>query len=159
MPNTPRKFFSPSTVSFYDEAIHWPFEIEKPQSARERKAGKRPEMVPNPACRMPDDAVPIGDTEYAELMREIGKGKQIIARGRKPIAVDQVRSPEELEAARRSQRDRLLAASDWTQLADTLADDPSLKANWAHYRQQLRDLDLSGTDWPEAPENSAGGSI
>lgn len=154
-----RKFFSPSTVSFFDEAIHGAFEIEKPQTARERKAGKRPQTIPNPACRIPDDAVPISDADHARLMAEVAKGRQIIARGGKPVAVDQVRSAEELLAARRAQRDRLLAASDWTQLADTLADDPSLKANWAHYRQQLRDLDMAGTDWPEAPDNSLGGSI
>ncbi|MDM7928650.1 phage tail assembly chaperone [Blastomonas fulva] len=151
-----RKFFSPSTVSFYDEAIHGAFEIEKPQTARERKAGKRPEMMPNPACRMPNDAVPISDAEHAALMREVAQGKQIIARGRKPIAVDQVRSAEELLAARRTQRDRLLAASDWTQLADTLADDGPLKLFWAQYRQELRDLDMTGTDWPVPPEGAEG---
>ena len=36
----------------------------------------------------------------------------------------------------RAQRDRLLAASDWTQLADAPVD----KAPWAAYRQELRDL-------------------
>ncbi len=153
------KFFSPSTASFFDEAVHGAFEIEKPQTQREIKAGKRPVKVPNPACKIPDDAVPISDAEHAQLMREVAKGRQIIARGGKPVAVDQVRSADELLAARRAQRDRLLAASDWTQLGDTLANDPSLKANWADYRQQLRDLDMAGTDWPEAPDNSLGGSI
>lgn len=153
------KFFSPSTASFFDEAIHGAFEIEKPQTAREAKAGKRPAKIPNPDCLIPDDAVPISDKEHAELMREVARGKQIIARGGKPVAVDQVRSAEERLAARRAQRDRLLAVSDWTQLADALVDDPSLKANWAHYRQQLRDLDMDGAGWPISPDDDLGGSI
>lgn len=153
------KYFSASTVSFYDEAIHGPVEIELEQTERERKAGKRRKKVANPDCRIPDDAVPISDAEHARLMAEVAQGKQIAARGKKPIAIDQVRSADEVAATRRAQRDRLLSASDWTQLADTLADDPSVKANWAHYRQQLRDLDMAGTDWPEAPDNSQGGSI
>lgn len=153
------KFFSPSTESFYDEAIHGAFEVDKPQSARERKAGKRPQTMANPDCRMPIDAVPISDKDHADLMAQVASGKQIVARGKRPIAIDQARSAEQQQAGRRAKRDRLLAASDWTQLADTLALDPSLKANWADYRQQLRELDMAGTDWPESPDNSAGGSI
>jgi len=41
-----------------------------------------------------------------------------------------------LAANVRAQRDRLLAASDWTQLADAPVD----QAAWATYRQALRDL-------------------
>lgn len=52
---------------------------------------------------------------------------------------------------RRQQRDALLAQSDWTQLCDTLVDQPGLKEAWAAYRSALRRLDLSGTDWPDAP--------
>lgn len=152
-------YFSPSRAAFYDEAIHGAIEIEKPQTKRETKAGKRPAKTLNPDCKIPDDAVLISDAEHEALMAEVAKGKMIAARGKRPIAVDQVRSTEEVMETRRRQRDRLLAASDWTQLADTFADDQSLKANWADYRQQLRDLDMTGTDWPEAPDNSAGGSI
>jgi hypothetical protein len=39
-------------------------------------------------------------------------------------------------------RDRELAASDWTQVADSTAD----KAAWATYRQALRDLPASNKD-------------
>lgn len=154
-------FFSPSTASFFDEAIHGAIEIEKPQNNREIKAGKRPAMIPNPACRIPDDAIPITAERHAELMAEVAKGRLIIANPKtgKPIAVDHLRTTDEQVETRRRKRDRLLAESDWTQLADTLADDPSLKANWADYRQQLRDLDMSGTDWPVAPDNDLGGSI
>ena len=152
-------YYSPSNASFFDEAIHGAIEIEKPLTKREIKAGKRPAMVPNPECRIPKDAIPISEDQHVELMEEVAKGRMIVTRNGNPTAIDQVSSAEELAEMRRRKRDRLLAASDWTQLADTLADDPSLKANWAVYRQQLRDLDMAGTDWPEAPDNSLGGSI
>jgi hypothetical protein len=41
----------------------------------------------------------------------------------------------------RSNRDQLLAASDWTQLPDAPVD----KAAWATYRQALRDLPNQST--------------
>jgi len=43
----------------------------------------------------------------------------------------------------RSQRDALLKATDWTQVADAPVD----SAAWATYRQQLRDLPTSD-GWP-----------
>ncbi len=42
----------------------------------------------------------------------------------------------------RNWRNRELAASDWTQVADSTAD----KAAWATYRQKLRDLPASNAD-------------
>ena len=53
----------------------------------------------------------------------------------------------------RTERDRLLASSDWTQVADAPVD----QAAWAAYRQELRDLpDQSGFPekviWPIRPE-------
>jgi hypothetical protein len=52
----------------------------------------------------------------------------------------------------RHERDRLLASSDWTQLADAPIDQQA----WAVYRQSLRDLpeavsDPAGMVWPEPP--------
>jgi hypothetical protein len=52
----------------------------------------------------------------------------------------------------RAERNAKLAASDWTQLADSTAD----KAAWAAYRQALRDITAQEgfpwtTDWPAAP--------
>jgi hypothetical protein len=53
----------------------------------------------------------------------------------------------------RLRRDSLLAASDWTQVADAPVD----KEAWAVYRQALRDLPESVKDprqavWPESPQ-------
>jgi len=52
----------------------------------------------------------------------------------------------------RAQRDRRLAASDWTQVADAPVDG----AAWATYRQELRDLPQNyilpdDVEWPEEP--------
>lgn len=52
----------------------------------------------------------------------------------------------------RAQRDRLLAESDWTQVADAPVD----KAAWANYRQALRDItEQAGfpleVQWPRMP--------
>jgi hypothetical protein len=52
----------------------------------------------------------------------------------------------------RAERNRLLAACDWTVLADT----PTSTASWKAYRQELRDLPANTTDplnpvWPTPP--------
>ena len=52
----------------------------------------------------------------------------------------------------RIERNRLLAASDWTVLADS----PTPTAAWKAYRQELRDLPANTTDpfnpvWPTPP--------
>ena len=39
----------------------------------------------------------------------------------------------------RTERDKLIAETDWTQLADSQLSD-SVKASWVTYRQELRDL-------------------
>ena len=53
----------------------------------------------------------------------------------------------------RRERDALLAASDWTQIADAPVD----AGKWAKYRQALRDLpaktdDPANPKWPKAPQ-------
>ena len=55
-------------------------------------------------------------------------------------------------ASVRAERNRLLEASDWTQLADSTADKPA----WAAYRQQLRDIPSQpgfpfNVTWPVKP--------
>lgn len=52
----------------------------------------------------------------------------------------------------RSQRDRILSSSDWTQVADAPVD----QAAWATYRQELRDVPAqtgfpNEVTWPVAP--------
>lgn len=145
------RYFSPSKNGFYDEAIHGPRMLSLPQSDDEIKIGKRAKKVPNPDCMIPADAVEINDSYYQGLMIEIGKGRSIVARNGKPVAIDPALDVDQYLASRRLRRDRALAASDWTQLPDSpLSSD--MQAAWASYRQQLRDLDLAGADWPETPK-------
>jgi len=60
---------------------------------------------------------------------------------------------ERVQAEVRAQRDRLLTASDWTQVADAPVD----QAAWATYRQALRDIPQQAgfpatVVWPTQPE-------
>lgn len=65
-------------------------------------------------------------------------------------------SQEELDrlgAETRTERNRLLSESDWTQISDATVD----KAAWATYRQALRDLPQQAgfpttINWPVKPE-------
>ena len=144
------RYYSPSTGGFYSEAVHGPRQIAQPQTKAEVKAGKRPVMTSNPACTIPDDAVPVSEERFAELMQAQADGPNAIASpGGRPVSIERKPDLAEHRAARRRTRDRLLAASDWTQLADAV---PQGGAGvWRTYRQQLRDLDMDGTDWPDAP--------
>ena len=59
----------------------------------------------------------------------------------------------------RSQRDGMLAAADWTQLADAALGDHTPE-EWATYRQSLRDLPsvysrVSEVVWPNDPPTQA----
>ncbi len=139
------------SVRFYHEQIDGPRQIPAPQTAEEVKAGKRPKMVDNPATRIPAAATEISQARFEELMAAQEGGAQIVLRGGKAVAVPRVRSPDEHAAARRRRRDQLLAASDWTQLPDSPFSDDE-RAEWAIYRQGLRDLDMAGDSWPLAPE-------
>lgn len=71
-------------------------------------------------------------------------------------------SAEEIQSAKdsamanvRAQRDRLLAACDWTHLPDA---PQAKKADWATYRQALRDFPATlqdarlSVDWPKDPD-------
>jgi len=61
----------------------------------------------------------------------------------------------EVATSVRSERDRLIAETDWTQLADSQLSD-SVKASWVTYRQSLRDLPTASgfphtMTWPTKP--------
>lgn len=95
--------------------------------------------VTNPECGLPDDAVEISAERHAELMAAQADGKtwRPGADGLPEIA-ERVRSAEEVLAAARSQRDRELAATDWTQLPDALT--AAKRKLWAAHRKALREL-------------------
>lgn len=143
------RYFSPSTSGFYSEAIHGAREIDAALSAREAKAGKRAARIANPDCTIPDDAIPVSEVRFADLMRAQAEGKAIYLRSGKLIAANPVPKEDERIAARRRARDKLLNASDWTQLGD--AEPPFGAKAWAAYRRGLRDLDMDGDSFPPAP--------
>lgn len=144
------RYYSPSKNAFYSEALHGARQIPAEQSAKDRKAGKRPVMIDNPACTLPEDAVPVTEERYRTLLAAQGEGKEIVEVRGKPVARDFEPNADELLITRRRQRDRLLAASDWTQLPDSPLFTEDRMA-WANYRKALRDLDMTGTDWPAQP--------
>lgn len=69
------------------------------------------------------------------------------------MTTDEVQQRDAGQAAQvRSERNTKLAATDWTQLADSTAD----KTAWAAYRQALRDITAQAgfpwtIDWPAQP--------
>ena len=70
-----------------------------------------------------------------------------------PLTADELSARDAAQAAQvRAQRNRLLTATDYTQLADAPVDSLA----WATYRQQLRDVpEQAGfpweVDWPQEP--------
>jgi hypothetical protein len=72
------------------------------------------------------------------------------------LTAEEIQSAKDSAMAQiRGQRNSLLTACDWTQIADSTAD----KTAWATYRQALRDLPstITGdprtfTDWPHNPD-------
>jgi len=61
------------------------------------------------------------------------------------------------ETEARAKRDKLLAASDWTQLPDSPLTEATI-LEWKVYRQALRDLNMTDPDklvWPTPPATTA----
>lgn len=90
-----------------------------------------------------------GSTELApdDMATQIFDGEAWVT----PVLPDP--TPEELAENVRAERDALLYASDWTQVADAPVD----QAAWAAYRQALRDLPQqqgfpSVVTWPAEPQ-------
>ncbi len=87
-----------------------------------------------------DNPFPVGSTYEGVVVHSVSS------------VVDDTPTDEEVYAARQ-ERNSLLAASDWTQVADAPVD----KVAWAAYRQELRDVTSQETfpsevTWPVAPQ-------
>ena len=98
---------------------------------------------------------PIVGNEPSHTDRERIAGPQYVFDGAQVNRVFTVEAipDEEVAGQVRAERNGLLTASDWTQVADAPVD----KAAWATYRQALRDIsDQSGfpwtITWPTQPE-------
>lgn len=87
-----------------------------------------------------EGAVEVEDEVWANLLDQCSSGKVIKPdENGYPIAVDNVRSDEELITEARVKRDALLAQSDWTQLQDAVLSEEDVQ-KWRMYRQALRDV-------------------
>lgn len=80
-------------------------------------------------------------------------GKVVSAKTGEVTYVEDVEIPPSADDIR-ALRNRLLAASDWTQVPDAPVD----QAAWATYRQALRDITAQPTfpaavTWPDKPAN------
>lgn len=124
--------YAASTGGFYDIAIH--------------------------GGDIPADAVDVTRERHQELLTAQSQGKRITADANgQPIAVDPPSPTEEdLAEKARSTRDALLAACDWVVVRAQESDQP-VPAEWAAYRQQLRDVPSQlefpmAIDWPAAPD-------
>lgn len=95
--------------------------------------------VPNPDCRLPEDAVVIEEEHYQAMMTAQSEGRIIVPNfdGSPTYEVFAI-SAEQALASARATRDRQLAATDWTQLPDAL--DTAKRKLWAAHRKYLRDL-------------------
>jgi hypothetical protein len=120
--------------------------------------------------RNPDDALlaewnvfPVQPTDYPQVdhTKNVTEGTPALQDGKwvqvwnvTDATAEEVEQRTEQKAASvRAERNAKLAASDWTQLADSAAD----KAAWATYRQALRDITAQpsfpwGVEWPTQPE-------
>ena len=100
---------------------------------------------------IPADAVEIGAETYEALLAAQSAGKTIVGKKNgQPEAITPVVVVTWVGI--RSQRNALLAASDWTQLGDSAANKPA----WATYRQSLRDITKTfatpaAVVWPTLP--------
>lgn len=121
-------FYSLSTKAFYDTALSY--------------------------SSLPDDIVEISPTEHQTLLDGINNNKDIIAdaEGKLQLVDRPVVIIFPTWAYIRRERDRLLASTDYTQLADW----PGDKVMWAVYRQALRDIPQAYNNpgdviWPGVP--------
>jgi hypothetical protein len=123
-------YFSPTTVAFYDSDLHAAF---------------------------PADSKAIDTERYRALLCAQEAGQCIAADDNgNPISLDPpAPSGNDGLALLRAERDRRLAASDFSQLADVPMS-ATQRTAWCVYRQALRDLpetitDLAAVTWPQAP--------
>lgn len=105
--------------------------------------------IPDPVLRWVGDTSP----EAAHVIRHGGRGVSLVEGA--VILEEPTPDPEALAAAARAERTRLLAACDWTQLADAPLSTEQQEA-WAAYRQALRDVPGQegfplSVEWPVPP--------
>ncbi len=130
-------YFSPSTCGFYDSRIN---------------------------ADLPADRVAVTEAERDAALAALIPGHRIAAGpDGKPIVARAEIAPDVALSIIRARRDKLLRASDHSQMPDYPID-PDARAAWAAYRQALRDLpetlaaiggDPDQVEWPVPPDAPA----
>ncbi|WFS62484.1 tail fiber assembly protein [Pseudodesulfovibrio thermohalotolerans] len=102
-----------------------------------------------------NEAMPLKREPYTDYETEWARGGDLIYReAAVSVTVDEAAKAEAEALEVRAERDRRLAESDWTQLADAPLDEAE-KSGWAVFRQALRDVPQQGgfpgsVEWPES---------
>lgn len=103
-----------------------------------------------------NEAVPLKREAYTEYETRWVKDEDLIVREESISSVVNEEARAEVAATLiRAERDQRLAASDWTQLVDSILDDEGMVL-WQSYRQALRDVPQQEefpdmVVWPEEP--------
>lgn len=154
-------FFSPSLGAFGDELSHGARKIELCQTPEQIESGERPQVVDNPLCRIPADAVQVTPEQRDALLIEQGQDKIIRVVGDEVVAVepDGPRPDEQLRIIR-SQRNRLLKGTDHIVSVPDFAISDDRREELIAWRAALRDMPeavdpsapFDSVQWPERPD-------
>ena len=154
-------FFSPSLAAFGDEVTHGARKIDRFQTPDQIEAGELAELIDNPLCRIPEDAVQVTPEQRDEMLIEQGQDKIIRVVDGQVVAVepDGPRPDEQLRIIR-SQRNRLLKGTDHIVSVPDFAISDQRRAELVAWRAALRDMPeavdpyapFESVQWPERPE-------
>lgn len=102
-----------------------------------------------------NEAIPLKRDPFTLYETQWVKGGLIYREEIVTATVDEAAKAEHEAKSVRSERDRLLAATDWTQLKDSILSDVEMVL-WQGYRQALRDVPQQAgfpmtVEWPEKP--------
>ena len=102
-------------------------------------------MIPNPDCRLPDDAIEVSEGDYEALFADQARGMMIVAgAGGAPQTQERPIDRAHVIAGIRRRRNAALRASDWTELPKARLS-TSEKAQWKTYRDALFDFPALAT--------------
>lgn len=106
-----------------------------------------------------NEAVPVARQPHTVYTTEWVKDGLVCRERIVTAVVDEAARDKALTASVRTERDRLLAECDWTQLADAPLGEDEREA-WRSYRQELRDMPQqtgfpAAVAWPVEPDTTA----
>lgn len=98
------------------------------------------QIIANPDCMIPNDAIEVSADDYAALMEAQSAGQMIVVGDRGiPQAIDRPVSGDQILATLRRKRNAALRDSDWTELPRVRLTAKDRK-EWEAYRDALKDL-------------------